>query len=99
MLYSVLSKSNIPAIPGGYKGPPILQIVENSNNMGTIYIVNILHAKMTSFIFFKFSIQILIHFISYYSIALDRISVPNTSNEHILDLKTQQVHVIHANTE
>ena len=49
--------------------------------MGTIYIVNILHAKMTSFIFENFCIQILIHFISYYSIAVDGISVPNTSNE------------------
>ena len=35
--YRVLSESETPAIPGGYKGPPILQIVENSNNTGTIY--------------------------------------------------------------
>ena len=34
-LYSVLSESNIPTIPGGYEGPPILQIVGNSNNTGT----------------------------------------------------------------
>ena len=33
--YSVLSESNIPTVPGGYKGPPILQIVGNSNNMST----------------------------------------------------------------
>ena len=36
-LYCVLSESEIPAIPGGFKGLPILQIVKNSNNTGTIY--------------------------------------------------------------
>ena len=36
-LYLVLSESEIPVVLGGYKGLPILQIVENSNNMGTIY--------------------------------------------------------------
>ena len=37
ILYHVLSESEIPVIPGEYKGLPILQIIENSNNTGTIY--------------------------------------------------------------
>ena len=78
ILYDVLTEMGIPTISGDYKGPTVMEIVEDGDGINTIY--TSLHDTLTLHNVQKFPTHILIHLHFYYLVGMGGLGEDNGSN-------------------